>query len=274
MAGKSFRLAKRWYLYYLLCQIGVLCFAVLAILTDIGPNRSAVITFVTVLAIEFLRWRSDYWKLEGEWAKQKWEAADGLGIMVDGREVSDWLAGHRKGFLDNVKDSELSGSIFASVEHTGPRRLVENTEESAWWSKHLSRRMVFVLAIVVFLALAAGFAALAVSISGLKGTHTTPSGAVVQSVGGIICAVLAFIFSINIIRLLLDFLTFASEAERILVYCAGLLKLGEIKEFDALSVMHDYHTARIVSPLLPTFAWTFWGDHLRTQWANFRPKPE
>jgi len=105
----------------------------------------------------------------------------------------------------------------------------------------------------------------------LKAANLQRSGAVVQNVGGIICAVLMFVFSVNLIRLLADFAAFASIAEDILRRTADL-KRPTVEERDALSLMHDYQTARNSAPLLPTFIWHLNGEHLREQWALFRPK--
>src|SRR5260221_1534986 len=151
--AKTFRKAKRWYAGYLLCQFVVLAFAVASIFAHVNPNLSAVIAFLGVLATECVRWRSDLWKSEGESAKRKWEIADGLGITVEGSYIADWLAAKSKGFLADVAAAEIEGSEFDSTRPPGTLRTVENTLESAWWSKHLSRRMVvylsFILLVVV-----------------------------------------------------------------------------------------------------------------------------
>ena len=94
-----------------------------------------------------------------------------------------------------------------------------------------------------------------------------------QNVGGILCSVLVFVFSINVVRLLTDFLTFATEAKEVLGRCTELLKSSTVTERDALAVMHGYQTARNSAPLLPTFVWKVHGNHLREQWMRYRPRP-
>jgi hypothetical protein len=271
IVAKTFRKAKRWYATYLACQIAVLVFAVVSIFAQLNPNLSALFAFLGVLATECFRWRSDWWKSEGESAKRKWEIVDGLGIAVDSRDVADWLAARPSGFLDDLTTDEIRGSEFDSGQPAGPLRVLENTQESAWWSKHLSRRMVVCLCALLLLVVIGAFAALTISIGELKAANLQRSGAVVQNVGGIICAVLMFVFSVNLIRLLADFAAFASIAEDILRRTADL-KRPTVEERDALSLMHDYQTARNSAPLLPTFIWHLNGEHLREQWALFRPK--
>lgn len=272
IVAKTYRKAKQWYAGYLLCQFAVLVFAIISIFAQVNPNLSAVIAFLAVLATECVRWRSDRWKSEGESAKRRWEAADGLGVAVDSSYIADWLAAKPKGFLANVSDTEVQGSEFDSARPHGPCRIVENTQESAWWSKHLSSRMVVYLGFILVLIVVAAFVALTFSIGALKNASVQQSGTVVQNVGGVLCSVLVFVFSINVVRLLTEFWTFAAEAKEILSRCAELLKCSNLPERDALSVMHDYQTARNSSPLLPTFVWRFHGKHLREQWAHFRRK--
>ena len=270
--AKTFRKAKRWYVGYLLCQLLVLAFAVVSIFAQMNPNLSALIAFLGVLATECIRWRSDAWKSEAESAKRKWEVADGLGVVVDGSYIADWLAAKPKGFLRDVTTIEIQGSEFDSTRPVGALRAVENTLESAWWSRHLSRRMAVYLSFILMVVIVAALIALVFSIAALKSATVQQSGAVVQNVGGILCSVLVFVFSINVVRLLAEFLAFATEAKEVLGRCAELLKTSAVTERDALAVIHEYQTARNSAPLLPTFVWIFHGKHLREQWAHFRPQ--
>jgi hypothetical protein len=267
--AKTFRKAKRWYVGYLFCQLVVLIFAVASIFTQVNPNLSALVAFLGVLATECVRWRSDFWKFEGESAKRKLEAADGFGSAVDRSSIADWLAAKPKGFLNDVVPVEIQGSEFDSNRPAGA---VENTLESAWWSKHLSRRMVVYLSFILFVIVAVALIALTFSIASLKSATIQQSGAVVQNVGGILCAVLIFVFSINVVRLLTDFFVFAADAKEILRRCSELAKSSSVTEREALAVMHDYQIARNSAPLLPTIVWEIHGKHLREQWACYRPK--
>jgi hypothetical protein len=270
--AKTFRKAKSWYLGYVISQSAVLGFAIISIFTDVNPKLNATIVFLGVLITELVRWRSDHWKSQGESAKRKWEMADGFGVSVDSKDIADWLASKSRGLLSDVRDVEMRGLDFDSNQPQGPRRAVENTEESAWWSKHESRRIVVYLSFILAIVVVVAFVALALSIGALKAAGVQQSGSSVQTVGGIICAVLMFVFSINLVRLLVDFWSFAAESNNILARCATLLKSRNISQGDALVVMHDYQTARNSTPLLPTFIWKFHGDHLREQWTHFHPK--
>src|SRR5436190_13303017 len=104
--AKTHRKAKGWYLRYILAQLGVLGLAIASVFVEVDPRVSAVIAFVGVLVAECIRWRSDFWKGEGDAAKRRWELADGLGISGDDGAIADWLAAKPAGFLNDVTDRE------------------------------------------------------------------------------------------------------------------------------------------------------------------------
>lgn len=268
--AKTHRKAKAWYLRYVLAQLGVLGLAIASVLVEIDPRASAVIAFVGVLVAECVRWRSDFWKDEGDAAKRRWELADGLGMNVDDGAIADWLAARPAGFLNDVTQDELKGSEFDTDEAAGPRRVIENTKESAWWSKHESRIIAWYLGIGLVVLLVAIFFVLTSSISGLNRDAGTIDPKATQNIGAIICVVLAFVFSINVVRLLADFVMFYFSSKNTVERCRHLLRGSQLDQRDALLVQFDYQIRRNGAPLLPTFIWKLHGPHLRSEWKRFR----
>jgi len=269
ICGKAYRKAKNWYQRYVGCQIMALFFAISTFGFDYGAKISALITLFGVFASEFCRWRSDVWKSNSDWAKGRLEVVDGFGVSVDKEELRDWLADCPENFLDDVTDDEIRGSEFASKEPPGPRRAVENTRESAWWSKFLARKMILYLSLLLLFFLVGGFFALMICICELKSADAKQGLSVVQTVGCIICSVWAFILSINALRLIFDYFSFAREADEILHRCKMLLKSGNLSVQEASATMHDYQTARSARPLMPTFVWRWHKKHLNHLWKEF-----
>ncbi len=212
--AKTLRRAKQWYFGYVISQVLVLALTIAAVLADFDPRVSALLAFVAILGTECVRWRSDFWKAQGEFAKRRWEIADGLGEAVDNVAVADWLAAKPRAFLDDVNDRELAGSSFGSSLPPGPDRMIENTEESAWWSKHESRLMIWYLSAALVVLLIAVFVALSISIGGLSDANTATTRVIAQNVGAVICAVLTFVFSINVVRLLASFVGVAPKLRK------------------------------------------------------------
>jgi hypothetical protein len=272
IVAKGLRLAKRWYLAYVLCQILVLMLAIGALVAGFDARLGAVLGLVAAIATELLRWRSDFWKSQGELAKRRWEVANGLDNLFDEREVADWLAAKRHDFLDDVTETERMGTQFASALPPGARRLVENTEESAWWSKHESRLIALYLGIGLSALLFVVLITLSVGIGALNASANKNQVAVTQNVGAIVCSVLAFVFSINAVRLFVSFIQFFFINRDVLTRCRQLLNEPHIPEASAISLLFDYQTARYAAPLLPTFIWKFHGRHLRSEWRHFRPQ--
>jgi hypothetical protein len=270
--AKTLRKAKRWYLAYILSQVTILGFAVLSIFWQIDQRLSAVAAFVAVLATECLRWRSDFWKSQGEFAKRRWELIDGFAVSVSDGWVADWLAARPSNFLADVTENELKGSDFDSLAIPGPRRLLDNIEESAWWSKHESRIVAWYLGLILVVILAGAFAALTITITGIGAAIDASESRITQNVGAMICAVLAFVFSINLVRLLVSFISFFHSAKAILGRCRALLDSGNVDERSALLLLFDYQTSRDAAPLLPTLVWKVHGQHLRREWDRFRSR--
>lgn len=269
VTAKCFREAKQWYGWYLRAQLLILVFAIIALFVSLDPPISTVIGLISVLAIEGLRWRSDLWKAEGESFKRQWEHAQGFGEPPPAAVLADWLAGKSADFLDDVGDDAVRGAEFDSRSPVGPRRVVENVQESAWWTKHECRRgsQVLLVGLVVFVFL--GFAVLLVNLTGLRAAASAI--ALARNVGGIVCAFFTVLFSVNIVRLLTEFREFAHQADEVFKKSGMLLRSLAISERDALLVLHAYQNARSAAPLIPTRIWLKHGAHLRAQWRRLRP---
>jgi hypothetical protein len=270
IVAKTLRKAKHWYLGYVICQLLVLAFAIVTVFADLDPRFIAVCAFVAILAIECIRWRSDFWKAEGESFKRRWEIADGFGGPPDASAVADWLAARPRDFLADVCSKELTGSVFDSHLPPGPERVIENTEESGWWSKHESRLVIWYLSIALVLLLIGVFVALTISIAGLSDTNAVLTRITAQNVGAIICAVLTFVFSLNLVRLLASFISLFVSTKTIVERCRGLRKNHIADERTSLLLLFDYQTARGEAPLIPTFIWEIHGKHLRNEWRHYR----
>jgi len=261
--AKCFRRAKRWYAAYLGVQLLVLAFTVVALFTNLDPYVSGLVGLVLVVMNEGLRWRSDLWKSEGELFKREWEQCDGSGIEVNAAVI-----------LKDVTDEEVSGSEFDSQEVPGPRRAVENTQESAWWTKHECRRMSVLLLVGLAILFVLGFGTLFANVAFLRNApaHAPGAIAVLRSVAGIVCAVFTIVFSINVVRLFTEFRELAAQAEDVFRKCSALLQRENIPERDAWLLMHEYQNARSAAPLIPTRIWLARGAHLRAEWRRFRPR--
>jgi len=272
--AKCFRRAKAWYAAYLCVQLLVLAFAVVALFVNLDPYASALVGLILVVLSEGLRWRSDMWKSEAERFKREWEQCDGFGLEVNAAVIADWVASKPPGFLDDVKEQEVSGSEFDSQEPPGPRRAVENTQESAWWTKHECRRMSVLLLIGLGVLLVVGFGTLLVNVAFLRDApaHAPGDIAILRSVGGIVCAIFTIVFSINVVRLFTEFRELAAQAEDVFGKCSAQLLRADIPERDAWLLMHEYQNARSAAPLIPTRIWLARGAHLRAEWRRFRPR--
>jgi hypothetical protein len=263
--GKAFRLAKRWYAGYIVAQITLIFAAYLTL--NVNPVWVAILSFVGVLIVELLRWRSDVWKAEGELWKSKWEKLDGLGRAEPKSEIAEWLALKGPDFLDDIKPVEIQGSTFCSKLAPSPRRLVENTQESAWFSRLQCSRLRTSLFIFLVCFVVLSMLALNSSVASLSSVEEQ---AALQAMVRFICSVLTLAISINVVRLIADYHNFENACVSVLAGCKQLLEGNEVSEPVALELYYSYQTARAAAPLLPSTLWLIHKKHLEDKWEAYK----
>jgi hypothetical protein len=104
----------------------------------------------------------------------------------------------------------------------------------------------------------------------LKSLEANHNVAIVQLVGSVICSVWAFIFSINVFRLIFEYHIFARESGVIVNRSGTMIKSKTVNEREAYELMYDYQTARCMAPLIPSLIWKLHHDHLSERWAEFQ----
>ncbi len=100
-----------------------------------------------------LLWRRDVTKDVAEKLLRKLDLKDSFGWELSKAEMSDLLADVPRKLAGVLPVEGLGEEYFASNRPAGARRSMENLEESAWWSKHLSKRMslyCLVIALILF----------------------------------------------------------------------------------------------------------------------------
>jgi hypothetical protein len=228
------------------------------------PANAKLIGFATLvlsLLSEAILWQSDKWKGDAQSLHRKLDFEDGLGWPVTTSEIADLLARY-PGNLDKITGSG-KGSYFASTEPPGVKRALQNLCESSWWSMHLAESMSKILTGVIILVIVGCAILLNISVESLP---TTSSASVTQtgqttrdvvsaSVVKIVTALLLFIVSFGLIRLVVGYFSFSLKSKQINEKAESLLEARCDKEVSAIRLWQDYHLSRASAPLLPTWIW-------------------
>ena len=184
---------------------------------------------------------------------------DGLGWPVSAKELSDLLVTVSRHEREQAHE-EPEQSYFASKAPQSAQRLLENLEESAWWTKHLAGSMAFhtsLLCVAVFVVAA---------ITLVVTLQSTASQTTADTVAKVTTSIVVFIFSGGYFRLAFEYNQFSRGAEQIENQANFLLQRKDFPEIQATKLLHDYHIIRAGSPLLPNWLWKYRRGDLNELW--------
>jgi hypothetical protein len=259
-----FTLAKRWARFSFICKLAGFLVGVLTVLLPLVPAYVPVLVFMLAMIADWLAWRSDSNKGTAEALLRKLDGRDSFGWPISRAELSDLLMRSPSKVDKLVVAKALSEEYFASEEPPGTLRALENLQESAWWSKHLSERMrSYYLAGTCLLV---GIAVLVLLIS----IQTIDDKQTLSSLGRIVTSVLTLVFSLNLFRSVLGYHNFSVKAGQIEKSTENLLASQGVHESEVIKLMSEYQLARASAPLLPTWLWNRMEDELNVTWKQYR----
>lgn len=247
----------------LIMKVGAAGLGVFYIACHVTAALAPFTVAVIAAASELFQWRSDILRGHAEGLKRKIEYHDAFGWPISNMDLSDQLAQ-----MTNKKREAIAKSVrenyFACREAQGPKRAVENLQESAWWSKHLSANMLTLCGIIMVCLFFGSFAVLVISASTIK-NYTT-----LESVSRVVTAVLAFIVSLGLTRMIVGYYNFNKKSENAERGAALLLKNDKVDDTDALKLLHEYQIARASAPPIPDRLWKIRRDTLNELWDKYR----
>ena len=195
--------------------------------------------------------------------RRKLDARDSFGWQISNAELSDLFIKARDDFRKLAPRETQGEDYFASKKSLGAKKAVENIQESAWWSKHLSERMFkycLGISLVIFMI------ALGTLIFCIQAIN---SRNVLISVGRIVTSTLMLFFTLGLYRRVIGYYEFSHKASKIEATIEALDK-QTFSESDAIKIMHEYQLARSNSPLIPSFIWRQMRRKLNLMWTKYR----
>jgi hypothetical protein len=261
-----FELSKKWWLFALLCKLVVFVVSVVVILAGVIPQVAPFIAIVLSIAAELLLWQSDRTKDTAEALLRKLDAYDSFGWQISGTEMSDLLVQVPSRIKSRLTSDNTEEKYFTSGGERGPKRAVENIQESAWWSKHLAARSGLICVWITCVAVAVSIALIVLSIETIKNFD------VLSSIGRVATSTIALIFSLGLFRLAVSYYSFSGKAARIEKDATYLLGHTHTDSAQAIKIAYEYQLARATAPLIPTWVYNSMCLELRALWANYRSR--
>lgn len=259
--------AKKWWSGSIALQVGIILLSGYLTMTQSQTTMIALL-LVPILSVfaPMMRWRADYLKGGYQSLLRKFEFLDGLGWEITPRERSDWLLMLTEEQRQKVTVSDqMPQHYFASRKQPSVRRLLENLEESSWWSMHLGKSTSVVFATFTVLAVAVSLIILVFSI--LRAVDQTT----LVNITKVIVSVLAGLFSIGFVRLSFEYWMFSQSSARFEETAYKLLdSSADISQEEATKLLHEYQIARSGAPMIPNWAWKWNEKKLNTVWAQQR----
>jgi hypothetical protein len=252
-------LSKRWWGAGIGLQVLVVLINIAMVLDS---NFVQVLFFlVALLSIFYVltQWQSDRLRRISDSVKRKYELLDGLGWRITPKEISDLIASVPEKIIESAKAS-TGDNYFESSNPPSSTRLLQNLEESSWWTKHLAESMMKITAVIC-----ASIFALA-TITLLLGLQAVPNQLLAIVFAKIAVSIIVFVFSGGYFRMSFEFFRLSKEAEKIEDQVVRLLIDKDATEITALKTLHEYQIVRSGAPQIPTWIWSFRQRQLNQAW--------
>lgn len=257
----QFEVAKRWLLLSTICSTGVFVAGIAVLFVDQWSVLLALVTGLLGALSAYFGWQSDAMREKAELTLRKFEMYDGLGWGISRREINNLLASAPKSVVAAVESPEVK-TFYASTTGKGPTRLLENLEESAWWSKHQANEMARWVGLLSALIAILGLVILGVAF------QTGVGQTAVDSIAQVAISIVMFMFSGGYVRLAFDYRGFALAAKEVEMKAEQLRKSPPIEETEAIKLKQDYQLARSGAPLLPEWNYNRMKNRLNALWAQ------
>lgn len=260
--------AKRFWAEALFCQAGV--FGGALSLIWVQDERWRAVLTGAALVLSVVSWallrRRDAAKSSAEALLRKLDLKDSFGWEISRAEMSDLLAELPRRVAKTLPTESLGEEYFASGRPEGALRSMENLDESAWWSKHLSRYMsLYSLSFAVVLLCVPVLVL-------LVGAQASVDADALSQLAQVVVSVLTLVFTLDVIGVALSYWSFRGEAERAEARARDLVSGGSVDEVTAIKRIQEYHVARAAAPMIPTFVWKLHRERLNELWNEYRAK--
>ena len=255
--------AKWWWGVGLAFRCLVVVGGLLSVAYSVLPLVASVIAALFVGAGGLCKLRSDKIRSIGEDLGRRLDMYDGFGWKIPRTELSDAATELSANCYQKTK-TRAKEPYFASQRAQGATKALENLQESAWFSKHLSyaagQWCVILASILVVVSMVALMLAIA----------TVNDFGFLESLGRIVVSLVMLIFSVEVIPLAVSYFRYSKRAGVIEGHAVTLLGQDATDAIPAVQLWSDYHVARNRAPPIPTWLWLLRRLQLNMLWKEYR----
>ena len=261
---RLFSSAKTWFAAAQISRIAAVIVGLAALYPAIAPFVPFAVFALTAFA-EALTWRSDRIKSLAERALRLLEVQNGLGIEPPPGDLAD-IAAEAPTKIREAAKKAGGDSYYAAAAERGPIRLLQNVQESAWWTKHVANSMFKItLCTMIFLATVS----LAFLITSINLAVSAQSLTVLARV---VSAALMLVFSLGLFRMTIGYNILVERARTAESRAAAAETAEGTDTVTALRIVHDYQLSRAGAPVIPDWIYRVRTAALNEIWAARRAK--
>lgn len=190
---------------------------------------------------------------------RRYELQQGLGWNIDVKEIVDILASSSKAVKNAAKTLEAN-TYFSDQGAPDLRKLLANLSESAFFTKHQSRRLCLYLTVLSILFALSAIISLIITIQNVV------FGNLGLSISKSILSIIVFLFTAGYVRLAFDYNSLFQEANRVDEIASSLAEKTSISQNEAITLLLDYQVSRATGPLIPSWLWKLMSKELNDLW--------
>lgn len=229
------------------CQVIILLFGLATILTNQAPLLLSALAFLLTISSALLKYHSDELKDQSQELFRMYEFWDGLDEAMQAYELRDLEITIPKKLNRRLVASSQIENYFSSKEKPGTKRLLDNLEESSWWTWQVA------YSTTIFYVLISSIVALLAIVLLLLAFQMQPSQLQTEAYTRAFLSALAFVFTGGYVRNAAEFWRLQEKARLTTQKARQLKHNSQIEKVRAIKLLHNYQINRAISPLIPTF---------------------
>ena len=261
LMAAQFDEAKRWWLWANVSRLLVVIVTVVSLLRKDWLDWIWLLPAGFTVTHSLLQWRADTLQGKADAITRQLELQDGFGWKISEQEKADLSLEVSDKVKRKAYGTEES-PYFDSRQEVFARKAVENLKQSAWYTRHLARKMA--KCVLMLCACAAVLALLSI----FAIVFSPPLQRWGPNIGRIVIIVLVFMVAYGYLRLSFQYRSLSSQAEKSSNRASRLLEFEALTEIQAIRLLHEYQIARVMAPMIPDWLWNRTKDELNRLWKR------
>ena len=255
----EYRLSKRWLsVSLILTLVFYVSLIVSAFFSASISKWLALAAFILQLLIVAARHRSTAHYSMGESVRRPAVLQNGLGTKPAALQLAKITARYGISFSG---EPITGGTYYESKTPPSLKRLLEITQESAFWTAELAERMAALLRVLIMIVAVILVIAL---VTALEAGLPVANGELIAKV---VMATVTVWCTGDVFALWLKYESLASGVQRVLTDCEAMLSHSEIG-YEAAVAFGEYNCALAAGPVIPDFIYEMNRNRLNVAWES------